>query len=63
MSHNTSACENVAERVNVMGMLVDETENPINYLALVCGVWTDSVCFTLELERMQNLRLHSGSTE
>ena len=23
-----------------------------NYQALVCGVWTDSVCFTLELERM-----------
>ena len=40
MSHNTSACENVAERVNVMGMLVDETENPINQLGLTTDIPT-----------------------
>ena len=30
MCHNTRTCKNVAKRVDIMGMFVDETKNPIH---------------------------------
>jgi hypothetical protein len=40
MSHHTCTCKDVAERVDVMGLLVDKTENPIHQLGFTTYIPT-----------------------